>query len=130
MYGFTDLVGKTIEQVSINDDKTQLTFSFANGERIHYYADGDCCSESWIEHIANHEALIGATVIKTEDVELGEISPPSRQECERQYGYKIFTTKGLCDIDMRNASNGYYGGSICRADWFKPTDTKPITEDF
>ena len=28
------------------------------------------------------------------------------------YGFKITTTRGVCVIDFRNESNGYYGGEL------------------
>jgi hypothetical protein len=76
----------------------------------------DCCSESWINHISGLECLSNTIVIKTEAVtqmkklEKGDEGFSGKQEVDEIYSFKIFTPDGVCELEMRNASNGYYGG--------------------
>lgn len=47
------------------------------------------------------------------------------------YGEKLSTQKGVCDIVYRNSSNGYYGGYINKLDEAPDTSSfKQITDDW
>jgi hypothetical protein len=82
--------------------------------------EGDCCSHSWVEHIGNAEAChmarfedwvntdIEPTVDELSEGERGEYSTGEL----KFYFFKILTDKGECVIEMRNSSNGYYGGML------------------
>lgn len=105
-------VGKTINQLMIADDKEALLFKCADGDHI-VKVDADCCSYSWIEHIELPALGFPALVINVEDLELpGSNDDHPEHDCLQVYGCKITTDKGEIIIDYRNASNGYYGGSL------------------
>lgn len=117
---FKDLVGRTIRSVATDDARGYLCFHTDAGFVL-YEADGDCCSESWFNHVVNAAALIDATVSRVDvaeersiDAEAGDPDFSGRQEVDRIYGFIIHTTKGSCQIELRNSSNGYYGGSVNR----------------
>jgi hypothetical protein len=74
-------------------------------------ADGDCCSESWWEAYEDTGAL-GRVVTALEERPEWEAPEASRQECEMVYGFELRTTHGMLVFELRNASNGYYGGSF------------------
>jgi len=107
------LVGKRIAQLWVNADESELLFIHPDGSMTAYQTWGDCCSETWFADITGYAALINATVITAEDVEMADIDDErSRQEHDSCYGVKLTTDKGYVDIVYRNSSNGYYGGDI------------------
>jgi len=108
------LVGKTINSIYITEDKRALLFRCSDGDHK-VFVGAECCSHSWIEHIELPAGGFPCSVSRVRDVDL------ERQELNRdpfddnvlqKYGLTIVTDKGLIEIDYRNESNGYYGGSI------------------
>jgi len=71
-YHLSSLVGKKVLNVEINDAKDFIAFHTDKGI-FSYLAYGDCCSSSWFEHISGLDVLIGSTVEKDEEIEMGEI---------------------------------------------------------
>jgi hypothetical protein len=128
-----DLVDKTIKEVRMELTNTCIQFETDQGV-FSYITEGDCCSESWINHISGLQALIGQKVLKTEQIDMPEIHEgqegfSGKQEVEKVYSFKMFTSQGVCELEMRNASNGYYGGSLDKVDRLA-CEVKPIYEDF
>ena len=106
-----DLAGVHI--LEANYDGKNLNMTLKNGENVvkmTWQPEGDCCSLSWIEHIEGVENLAGQTVLEafTDEGERDDAHP--EYDCLQIYFYKLRTTGGYLDIDMRNSSNGYYGG--------------------
>ena len=113
---FDDILGKKIVQIFMNDEKCTIAFKTPDG-LIQYYADGDCCSRSWFQHFSGLEALVGSVIneiIEHDDITLDAVDKRRTPEtdCERVYGWTFITNRGRADLDMRNDSNGYYGGSV------------------
>lgn len=112
------LIGKTITAVYLAEDDEAIRFDLSDGTSVVARTDGDCCSHTWIEDVIGAEALIGAPVIRAEDVDLPEelraaTKKPDHYEEEMQYyGFVLDTQNGRCTIAYRNSSNGYYGGSL------------------
>lgn len=109
---FKDLVGKTI--IEIRGDSSALYF-VTNEGTFKATADGACCSHSWFEHFDNPEFLIGAKVESVEDVDANSVITEREYQEKgydsiQQYGYKFTTLKGNAILELRNDSNGYYGG--------------------
>lgn len=74
--------------------------------------DADCCSHTWIESIELPINGLPANVISVDDT-----SYESSDDGElKKYGLKIKTDKGTIELDYRNESNGYYGGSLAWPD--------------
>lgn len=105
------LVGETIEAVDIAEDKLALRFRLSDGREIVARVDGDCCSSTWIESLDDPEALLG-TVTEVADIEMPDLGSPGDDEYIAYYGCRIATNRGVCVIDYRNSSNGYYGGNL------------------
>lgn len=133
--GLNHLVGATIVDVRIDSAKEKLTFVLKGEEVRTYYTDGDCCSQSWIEHVSGIEGARGAEVIAVEQVDVGEIAHP-QDRGEREYDcLKAYITKiklrGRPDfeIEYRNNSNGFYGGSL-KETLAKTEGMTPLVEDF
>lgn len=104
------LVGKTIQKVRIADDKKAILFVCDDGEHI-AKTDGDCCSDTWIEHVELPVQGFPCKVLSVEELHL-----PEDQEMDYEviqfYGLKLLTDKGEFLLDYRNSSNGYYGGNL------------------
>lgn len=112
---FDCLIGKKlIEPSSLSDDKEVMAFK-AGESTVLFKAEGNCCSYSWVEHFDVVPA--GETITGVVAKEVTELQPEgynketnSYDECIQQYFYEIKTDKGSYTIEMRNESNGYYGG--------------------
>jgi hypothetical protein len=121
------LLGQTIYNVYMSEDNNVLVFTGFGIDHYAYNVSADCCSESWFESVTNPEYLHQEEVIGIEikDLPNAEADEDAErdQECIQRYGYTLKTKKGYCDIEFRNASNGYYGGK-CR--FMK--DTKLVSE--
>lgn len=108
------LIDKVIEDVYLSDDRCSIIFKCKEG-LVKWYTVGDCCSESWIEHITlPHYGMVGK-VLDVREVELGKCMP-TRQEVDQLYGLTVamegeYGAEEL-HVEFRNSSNGYYGGSM------------------
>lgn len=131
------LVGLKVMSIWVSKSEDELAFVCKNaagedvGVLLETYAD--CCSETWFADIVGAEALIGATIVKTERIDMSSLGynvedGRGRQDCDQAYGIKITSSKGWGDIVYRNSSNGYYGGDSSE-EWF---DAKgfPSPQDF
>jgi len=127
--GIESLKGHEITEAWINDDKTLLILKGKERD-FSFYCEGDCCSESWIEHIhiPFNFGVIEEIKHKFMDGLIG-----TRQESDRVYSYE-FSFKGnkydIFAIEFRNSSNGYYGGALSLLKT-KPDGTfKKVEESF
>lgn len=68
---FKELIGKKIISLAINDQDNLLQFTiddslpeilYQGDKKMHYSAEGECCSDTFFYHVSNIEALIGGTV--------------------------------------------------------------------
>lgn len=126
---FKDLEGHKI--LALHGDKETLQFT-TEFETLSYNCEGECCSSSWFEHISGIEFLVGHTIRKTENIEMNFVTAEDEKghECLRQYGYRFTTDRGYFEIDMRNSSNGYYGGYITGPRKVKEPNHLQINEDW
>jgi hypothetical protein len=132
------MIGKTINEMSISDDKECLIFKTNDGEFV-YATMGDCCNSVWIEHIDNVDALLGGTVTEVQEASFGDWVELEEKDfkCEFADEYEelafwtMITNKGHCKIEVRNNHNGYYGGEVIQCSKIKDDATlKQLTEDF
>jgi hypothetical protein len=126
---FKALEGHKILALYGDNDTLQFTTEF---ETLSYSCEGDCCSSSWFEHISGVEFLVGHTIVKTEDISLDSVTPEEEKQHESlaQYGYRFTTDKGYFEIDMRNSSNGYYGGYITGPNKIEEANCSKIENDW
>lgn len=107
------LIGQTIQQIHISDDKQKIKFLLTNLEEIVAECDADCCSYTWIEDLIHPNAALYSPVINAFDIDM-----PNNDEIKedgdyiQNYGFAIETMKGRFTIAYRNESNGYYGGNL------------------
>jgi hypothetical protein len=117
-----NLFGVFIRNIYISEDKTVLLF--ITDEYLVYRAEGECCSQSWFESISNPENIIlnkntcYKKIIGIEEKQCVLQEHPDH-DCLSVYGYTLKTSEGYCDIEYRNSSNGYYGGSCEEIKEFK-----------
>jgi hypothetical protein len=114
-----DVIGKII--VKITDENDDLQLHLENGEIIYFSAEGDCCSESWVEHIESPkkpEKILEIKEIEISDYKEEKIDYKKKKkeeiDCLSLYFYQINTDGGSYLIELRNNSNGYYGGYLER----------------
>jgi hypothetical protein len=130
-----DLAGLTVTKIKMAADSSYIEFWTDKGMAA-FDAYGDCCSESWINHISGLQALLNQKINSVERAEMGgqiERNSPGwsgdrGQEVEQIYSVKFLTGHGVCELEFRNASNGYYGGDLLPA--HRLQDCFEITEDF
>ena len=111
-----ELIGRKVLSYKFEDGGEKVVFETDKG-KIVYEAFGDCCSSSFFSDITGIDNLLGSEVLEV--VERQEWSDEEIKKAEAQgsydvlslYGYLIKTARGTCDIEFRNDSNGYYGGS-------------------
>lgn len=103
-----ELAGVTIDKVEHDGERLWLRLS--DGRTATFEVEGDCCSRSWIDNV-NSLSDGGATFL--EYVDGGHTGSENQDDGLLQF-YKstIRTSKGDIDIEYRNESNGYYGGSL------------------
>lgn len=106
-YGLEKLVGHKVIDMSVEEDKTLLTF-ICDICILKYRAVGDCCSESWFEHV--DIITPGETITKAFPKSIIDMSYSDFYESMQQYFYEIITDKASYTIEMRNENNGFYGG--------------------
>lgn len=121
------IIGKQIRNVSLNNEKDIITFTFLDGNNQQYGVAGDCCSHSWIEHLEIPNDIKGATILsvddsnsvdETENDALNPVIQHNKDWSSREhesllvYNTKFHTDKGDIVLEYRNSSNGYYGGYI------------------
>ena len=111
------LYGGKISSFSFSDQSFTLNIG---DKKLLVMCEGDCCSTSWFESIEGTDALDGSrfnTLIKIEAIDMADIKVekqlnPGLHDSVQFYGLKITTSLGYCILEMRNDSNGYYGGNF------------------
>lgn len=127
------LVGTAIINISIDvDEQHFLQFDTSKGTFV-YFAEGDCCSESWFYAVVGLENLIGHFVRKINLITLGDIVDGlGRQEVDELYAVHFITDAGFAGVEFRNSSNGYYGGwvRLLEKDFVIPNHMQPLRSDY
>ena len=113
------MFGRKIKNFSPEENGDCIVFEFYDGKPLTLVAVGDCCSHTWIESMDNPECLVGGVVNSVENIDMPNLGDVPGKRIKEQfvesveyYGLRITTDKGICVLDYRNDSNGYYGGSL------------------
>lgn len=125
MTAFSDLLGKTLTQIVLAEDKETVEFFTADGQTYRQFHCQDCCEGVSVEEIVGDLAdLIGTPILQAEEVthtgDDGDSSDwPEGVEKEGRYFesytwtfYKLATIKGSVTIRWFGSSNGYYSESV------------------
>ena len=110
MSNISELEGKILTNVTINDDKDEIIFVAKTGERyvMHHYQD--CCENVYVEDVCGDLAdIIDAPVLSAYETSCEDL-----QNCESGTWtfYGINTLKGSVAIRWLGESNGYYSESV------------------
>jgi len=105
------LIGKTIMEMKIADDRMAIKFSTTEGDVV-ARCDAECCSHTWIESVELPANGFPCTVLSEEDLQLPDAAQDQYGDVIQFYGVRLVTDKGYIVIDYRNESNGYYGGYL------------------
>lgn len=110
------IVGKKIVSASLNVDNDELCLVDDKGQHHWLSAVGDCCSKSWFEHITfpTFPFVVKEAICVKWDFEprREEVDDDEGRDDLKIYALKFKTSKGHIDLELRNQSNGFYGGSI------------------
>lgn len=125
-----ELIGKTVVNLYISHDgEYELRFEDSEGMFHCFRAEWDCCNDVWWNHLVGLENLLNSEVLSVEEKGWEEVEA-TRQEVEEKGIWTIRTAKGYTDIELRNSSNGYYGGDCSYNQKSERTPYKKISEDF
>lgn len=116
---FTDLIGKTLAGVTVNESQEEIRFVTDDGKTYLMYHSQSCCESVSVESIAGDLAdLIGTPILKAEEA-TSETNPDDAKPETIEYQdsftwtfYKLATIKGYVDIRWYGSSNGYYSEGV------------------
>lgn len=106
--------GILLQGIDVTDDSISLMLKTPQGPIIGV-CDADCCSETWIEHIELPPLGFPCKIFAAFNLQMPDERPSRDNEPQEFivfYGLKLITDRGEIIIEYRNASNGYYGGSL------------------
>jgi hypothetical protein len=113
---FSELLGKTLTSVNVNDAQDEIRFVTDTGETYIMYHGQDCCESVSIESIVGDLGdLIGSPILKAEEAGSGDPEGWKPGEYTDSYTwtfYKLATAKGYVDIRWYGESNGYYSERV------------------
>ena len=109
------LAGKKLRAASLNRATDSLCLEFDDGTAQWFTTDAECCSSSWIEHLATPDDIGGAELVGVDEIDIRREDDHPDHDCLRVYETRFRTTRGDIVCEYRNASNGYYGGSLVPA---------------
>ncbi len=114
-----ELTDKVLIAISLDSLKEKLILHTNAGDYL-FETYGDCCSQSWVEHfdqVKEASVILGFREIEIDPSYAEASAKPTVTDFDeyemKYYFYEILTDKGSLMIEMRNSSNGYYGGDLC-----------------
>ena len=81
-----DMIGRTLRAVKLSDDKSRITFEFAEGPWRALGVEGDCCSTYWVEHLTVPDDLDGAKLLAIEDSGSEDVTDDREKNPISSYG--------------------------------------------
>lgn len=128
---FDVLIGKTITMVTASLDLELMEFFDVSGEVFRFSTVIDCCNSVWFNHVSGLDSLIKSTVLEVRQSQWNEVATTEQEEDTACF-WTFITTHGYFDLEVRNSSNGYYGGGIELVSIGKSMDHNlvKIEEDF
>jgi hypothetical protein len=108
----TELIGKTLTEIKVNEDKDEIYFETSDGETYHMWHIQDCCESVSIEDIIGDiNDLIGSPITMAEEI-AEEAEEEKYVDSATWTFYKFATNKGYVTIRWYGESNGYYSESV------------------
>jgi hypothetical protein len=113
MSDFADLVGQTIEAVSVDDDRERVTLTLADGRAAALYHSQDCCESVQLEEVVGDWAdIVGSPILLAEEVTSEDDLPEYHDDLAQWTFYKLATAKGHITLRWLGESNGYYSVDV------------------
>jgi hypothetical protein len=117
---FNELIGKTITEIKVSDDKERIDIVTSEGKKYVMYHCQNCCETVKVEDITGDLSdLIGNPILKAEertnDKENPSDAKPETIEYQDSFTwtfYELSTIKGSVTIRWYGESNGYYSESV------------------
>ena len=116
---FSDLIGKTLVKIEVNDTKTEVRILTINGAVYLMDHDQDCCEAVEIEDICgdlndilNSPILLAEECTNENETPSGLNMPEWYEDSYTWTFYKLATIKGSVTIRWFGSSNGYYSESV------------------
>ena len=109
-----ELLGKTLTQIEISEDKREIKIVTSEGENYRQYHDQDCCESVYVEDvIGDLNDLIWQPLTMAEESTNSKDNPKEAYEERWTWTfYKLATIKGYVTIRWYGCSNGYYSESV------------------
>ena len=104
--------GKTISELSLDDDELRIKFSDGSGIRV--FDDGQCCCEE--RYMTTDDILSDYVGAKLSGMEIKDA--PSTEEglyCHDVQFLEVQTDRGSFTMSSHNEHNGFYAGFSLRA---------------
>lgn len=112
MTAFSDLLGKTLARVEVNEDKDEILFGTTDGRLYRQWHRQDCCESVLVEDIVGDlDDLIGEPVLLAEETSR-DATPEEVSESGSWTFYRLATIKGSVTIRWLGSSNGYYSEGV------------------
>lgn len=121
MAEISDLLGKTLTAVVVNDQNDQIDFTCDDGSQYRMHHCQDCCESVDIEDINGNLAdLLGNPLLVAEESSNRDDTPRTDSDGDFHYTpdsftwtfYRLATVKGFVVIRWFGSSNGYYSESV------------------
>lgn len=118
MTEISELIGKTLKLIAMNDEKDEILFEAVTGEEYRMLHYSDCCECVELEEIIGDlNDLIGAPILTAEEVTNENETPdgtkaPEYAESYTWTFYKLSTIKGYVTLRWYGSSNGYYSEGV------------------
>ena len=108
-----EFLGKVFTEISINEEKTEITFT-TNDKQWLMYHEQDCCETVYVDDIVGDLSdLINNPMLIAEEITNSNDSFGRNLDDYFTWTfYKFATRKGYVDIKWLGESNGYYSESV------------------
>lgn len=115
-----ELIGKTLTEIDVNNDRDEIVFTTSNHEKYKLYHSQDCCERVEIEDICgdlgdllNSPLLIAEEITYEQDEEPPEVNKTDYEDDSFTWTfYKLATIHGSITIRWLGESNGYYSEAV------------------
>ncbi len=117
---FSDLVGKTIIEITGKIGDENLVFACSDGTEYQMQYYSDCCAICYLEDVIGElKNLIGSPIVQAEESSNSDENPPGPKKETIEYQdsftwtfYLLSTVKGSVTLRWYGSSNGYYSESV------------------
>lgn len=89
-----------------------VLLDLSDGRKLELSLDADCCSNSYFTDVTQFAELAGRTILEAEERDGDGFEEKNSGNSIRPHFLVFKTDGGHVTIDWRNASNGYYDGTL------------------